>query len=53
MTYQEWIDQVPETYGTCRTVTKRMVEEFPELRRVRGHYYCWIWANGLTGGWLT
>ncbi len=45
MTYQEWIDQVDETCGTCKTVTKKMAEEFPELRRVRGHYHCWIWGK--------
>jgi hypothetical protein len=45
MTYQEWIDRVAETYGTCREVTKQMAKEFPELRRVRGHYYCWVWGE--------
>ena len=45
MTYQDWIDQVPETYGTCEEVTKEMQKEFPELRRVRGHYFCWTWGE--------
>ena len=45
MTYHEWIkENVTETYGTCCEVTERMQEAFPELRRVRGHYHCWIWG---------
>lgn len=36
-----WIAaNVTETYGTCREVTERMAAAFPELGRVRGHYYC-------------
>ncbi len=50
MTYQEWIDQ--QTDVTCRIVTKQMAKEFPELRRVRGHYYCWVWDK-REHWWLT
>lgn len=46
MNYQEWIEEnVPDSYGACREVTKDMQKEFPELRRVRGHYYCWVWGK--------
>jgi hypothetical protein len=38
--YQEWIaENVPASpRGYCNEMTASMVEEFPELRRVRGHY---------------
>lgn len=38
-TYHNWIKcNVPEQcVGICETITKRMMEEFPELIRVRGH----------------
>src|SRR5690242_16307709 len=38
--YQEWIaDNVPVCpRGLCGPMTLAMCEEFPELRRVRGHY---------------
>jgi hypothetical protein len=46
MTYLEWIEQnVPDPRGTCREVTEEMAKEFPELRRVRGCYYCWTWGE--------
>jgi hypothetical protein len=46
MTYAEWIkENVPETRGTCREVTRDMLKAFPHLRRVRGHYHCWIWGE--------
>ena len=45
MTYQEWINQVTDVTGTCREVTKMMAKEFPELRRVRGCYFCWTWGE--------
>jgi len=42
--YQEWIkENVPK--GTCCEITKAMQVVFPELRRVRGHYHCWIWGK--------
>ncbi len=48
--YNEWIqNNVTESYGTCKEVTLKMQEAFPELRRVRGHYYCAIW--GERGHW--
>lgn len=41
-TYWQWIaaNQPTNPRGQCATVTKRMAEAFPELRRVRGHYVC-------------
>ena len=32
-------------YGQCEEATKRMVEAFSHLRRVRGHYHCPIWGE--------
>lgn len=44
--YQDWItDLGSNLFGRCRGVTKEMVEAFPELRRVRGHYHCPIWGK--------
>ena len=44
--YSQWIsDNVPETYGTCAEVTEEMQDEFPELKRVRGHYLCSSWGS--------
>lgn len=46
--YVRWIDEhVPDysaAYGQCAAVTKRMLQAFPELSRVRGHYYCPAWG---------
>ncbi len=45
-TYDEWmIDNVTHKYGTCAEVTLAMEEEFSELTRVRGHYYCSSWGE--------
>jgi len=39
--YQGWIkENVTEAYGKCVEVTKQMLEAFPELTRVKGHYHC-------------
>jgi len=44
--YDVWIrDNVAKSYGTCADVTETMAAEFPELSRVRGHYYCPIWGE--------
>lgn len=44
--YQKWIDEnVIETLGMCGEVTLKMSKVFPELSRVRGHYYCPIWGE--------
>lgn len=44
-----WIaENVPDyasAYGQCAAVTEAMAIVFPELRRVRGHYYCGIWGE--------
>jgi len=44
--YRDWIAQnVPEAYGACREITSLMAAAFPELTRVRGHYYCLVWGE--------
>jgi len=44
--YEDWIrDNVEETFGTCADVTREMRIVFPELKRVRGHYYCLAWGE--------
>lgn len=44
--YREWIAQnVEETYGKCQEVTEAMAAAFPDLIRVRGHYYCFLWGE--------
>lgn len=44
--YKDWMTaNVTESYGQCLEVTEKMAAAFPELRRVRGHYYCPIWGE--------
>jgi hypothetical protein len=44
--FGRWISEnVPEAYGKCAEVTIAMQATFPELRRVRGHYYCPVWGE--------
>ncbi len=47
--YREWIDaNVPNHrlhYGKCKEVCGMMLESFPELTLVRGHYLCTIWGE--------
>lgn len=51
--YQAWIDEnIKETRGKCATATRQMQEAFPELTRVRGHYYCPVWGE-RQHWWLT
>jgi len=51
--YADWIaENVEEAYGTCKEVTRQMAEDFPELARVRGHYYDWAWGE-RAHWWLT
>lgn len=39
--YEAWIaDNVVDPHNACREITLAMQEVFPELTRVRGHYYC-------------
>lgn len=53
--YQNWIEQnAPkgsDAYGKCAETTERMIKAFPELKRIRGHYYCYIWGE-RTHWWL-
>lgn len=44
--YREWIIGLgTELLGRCAEATQDMVKEFPELKRVRGHYICPIWGR--------
>jgi hypothetical protein len=45
--YKNWIiENVPgDGYGMCAEATEAMAEAFPELQRVRGHYYCMVWGE--------
>lgn len=47
--YHKWIlENVPNyesAYGKCAEVTTEMLKAFPELKRVRGHYYCVSWGK--------
>ncbi len=50
--HSNWIaDNVTETFGRCAEVSLLMMRSFPELKRVRGHYYCAIWGE-RTHWWL-
>lgn len=38
--YANWIaEQTQPVYRRCEAATQEMVDAFPELRRVRGHYF--------------
>ncbi len=44
--YTQWIkENVFKFYGQCAPVTKQMQSVFPELERVRGHYFCEFWGK--------
>ena len=45
--YAEWIlrNIDGDGYGQCSKATLAMVEDFPELQRIRGHYYCLAWGE--------
>ncbi len=44
--YEQWIkDNVCDPTGRCVEITLIMHQVFPELIRVRGHYYCDIWGE--------
>jgi len=44
--HKQWIvENVAETYGTCAEITLGLAEKFPDLKRVRGHYYCPTWGE--------
>ncbi len=52
-TYKKWIAENVKGngYGECSEITEQMAEAFPELTRVRGHYYCSAWGE-RTHWWL-
>lgn len=45
--YQDWIklNVEDDPKGQCMEVTEEMEAVFPELTRVRGHYYCTAWGE--------
>ena len=45
--YQQWIAENVDGngYGQCLEVTLQMQHAFPELQRIKGHYYCAIWGE--------
>ena len=44
--YLNWINEnVYESYGKCTDVTLQMSKVFPELKRIRGFYYCPIFGK--------
>ena len=49
--YAAWISaHVPENpFGDCKRFSEKMLAAFPELKLVRGHYYCTVW--GRRGHW--
>jgi len=34
-------------YGKCKEICQEMIGEFPELKLVRGHYYCMVWGRRM------
>lgn len=53
--YRDWITShvksSEDAYGKCEIVTLEMQQAFPELKRVKGHYYCSAWGE-RTHWWL-
>ena len=44
--YDQWIiANVSDPLGKCSEYTLEMCQKFPELTRVRGHYYCYVWGQ--------
>jgi hypothetical protein len=46
--YADWICEwcfQNNTTGKCEIATIEMLKNFPELIRVRGHYYCSVWGE--------
>jgi hypothetical protein len=44
--YRAWIEaNVPDPVGACAEATLAMLGAFPDLKRVRGHYYCPAWGQ--------
>lgn len=50
--YAAWIANVQSVFGRCCEVTAAMVTMFPELIRVRGHYFDPLWGE-RAHWWLT
>lgn len=44
--YELWIAvNVADPLGRCAEASAEMVAAFPELTRVRGHYFCPVWGE--------
>lgn len=50
--YQEWISQQGCVTGRCLEVCRAMHEVFPELKLVRGFYYCHVTGKTYPHWWL-
>lgn len=53
--YKTWISEYltkNNPYGQCAEATLQMQKEFPELIRVRGHYYEPLWGQDREHWWL-
>lgn len=52
--YLAWIEEhcTGDTAGQCAEKTLTMLLAFPELRRVRGHYECYITGKSHPHWWL-
>ena len=53
--YLDWMNKwnlENDPYGNCAEATLEMQGAFPELKRIRGHYYCVIWGERMHW-WLT
>ncbi len=51
MRYQEYLKSLEMTYlkayGNCEPVCRKMKDKFPELKLIRGHYYCDGWGKRM------
>ena len=45
--YEKWVAEHTEICAgaNCAEATSLLIIEFPELTRVRGHYYCVVWGE--------
>jgi hypothetical protein len=46
--YNQWIEDnviKGKELGNCKEYSEKMAEVFPELKVVRGHYYCHTWGE--------
>jgi hypothetical protein len=51
LVYTEYMKTIKDIVGTCEEVTLKMQQQFPELTRVCGIYYCPL-AGAFKHWWL-